>query len=174
MKKIEIKGKHQKDKITKANDPNNTNIVAVRDCMQILPNEVFSYEYQVKLINKLYMDIDDEYKKYCLREIDKKLASYKTQDINKGRYNEDNITSEETIEKLVCCKLKCKYCKRKMYIFYNKVRDQDQWTLDRIDNDLAHTNINVVPCCLQCNLQRRRQNDGKFLFTKQLKIVKEK
>lgn len=173
MKNIEIKGKHQKDKITKANDPNNKNIIAVRDCMQNLPTEVFIYDYQVKLINKLYFDLDDKYKKDCLREIDKKLTSYKTQDINKGRYNEANITQEETIEKLVSYKLKCKYCKCKMYIFYNKVRDQNQWTLDRIDNDLAHTNENVIPCCLLCNLQRRRQNDGKFLFTKQLKIVKE-
>ena len=108
-----------------------------------------------------------------MREIDKKLTSYKTQDINKNRYNEKNITLEETIEKLVSSKLICKYCRCKMYILYNKVRDLDQWTLDRIDNDLAHTNNNVVICCLRCNLQRRRQNDNKFLFTKQLKIVKE-
>jgi len=173
MKNIEIKGKHQKDKINKANDPNNTNIVAIRDCMQNFSEEVFLYDYQVKLINKIYFDIDDLYKKYCLREIDKKLTSYKSQDINKNRYNEENITLEETIEKLVSCKLICKYCRCKMYIFYNKVRDLDQWTLDRINNDLAHTNNNVVICCLRCNLQRRRQNDNKFLFTKQLKIVKE-
>ena len=175
MKKIEIIGKHQKDKIDKANNPNNNNIIAVRECMQNLPDEVFTYLYQVKLINKLYLDIesDIEYKKECLREIDKKIASYKTQDINKNKYDDNNITQEQTIEKLVCSKLKCYYCKCKMLIFYNKVRDMEQWTLDRINNNLPHSELNVIVCCLRCNLQRRCQNKDKFLFTKQLKIVKE-
>ena len=174
MKKIEIKGKHQKDKITKATDPNNLNIIATRDCMQNMPKEVFNYAYQINLINKLYLDttISYDYKKDCLREIDKKITGYKSQDINKERYQENNITQEETIEKIVCSKLKCNYCNCKMLIFYNKVRDKEQWTLDRINNDLAHTCKNVVVCCLRCNLQRRCQNNDKFLFTKQLKIVK--
>ena len=41
MKKIEIKGKHQTDRINKANDPNNKDIIAVRDCMKSLPNNIF-------------------------------------------------------------------------------------------------------------------------------------
>ena len=49
----------------------------------------------------------------------------------------------------------------------------EQWTLDRIDNDLSNTDENVIVACLKCNLQRRRQNKDKFLFTKQLKIVKQ-
>ena len=155
MKKIEITGKHQKDKIDKANNPNNSTIIAVRECMQNLPDEVFTYQYQVKLINRLYLDIESniEYKKECLREIDKKIASYKTQDINKNKYDDNNITQEQTIEKLVCSKLKCYYCKCKMLIFYNKVRDMEQWTLDRIDNNLPHSEQNVIICCLRCNLQ---------------------
>lgn len=174
MKKIEIKGKPQKDRIIKAIDPNNLDIIATRDCMQNMPKELFDYNYQIKLINKLYLDTDIscDYKKKCLREIDKKIASYKTQDINKKRYHENNITQDQTIEKLVCSKLKCNYCNCKMTIFYNKVRDEEQWTLDRINNDLAHTYENVVICCLKCNLQRRCQNKDKFLFTKQLKIIK--
>lgn len=174
MKKIEIKGKHQKDKINKANDPTNKNIIATRDCMEKLPVEIFNHNYQINLLNKLFLDIDYklEYKKILLREIDKKLNSYKTQDINKVRYNEKNITQEQVIEKLVSSKLKCYYCKCNMFIFYNKVRDLDQWTLDRIDNDLSHSNDNVIISCLRCNLQRRCQNKDKFLFTKQLKIVK--
>jgi len=177
MKSIEIKGKHQQDKINKANDPNNLDIIAKRDCMIDMPNLVFEYEYQVKMINKLYLDFDTntnnfEYKKECLREIDKKINSYKTQDINKNKYENDNIVLEEVIEKLVSSKLKCYYCKCKMLIFYQKVREISQWTLDRVDNDLSHKNDNVIIACLKCNLDRRRQNKDKFLFTKQLKINK--
>ena len=121
MKKIEIRGKHQKDKIAKANNPNNSTIIATRDCMQSLPLFLFEYAYQVKLINRLYLDLESniEYKKECLREIDKKINSYKIQDINKNKYDDDNITQEQTIEKLVCCKLKCHYCNSKMLIFYS-------------------------------------------------------
>ena len=173
MKNIVIKGKTQRDKINKANDPNNT-IIATRDCMDYISDELFKTNKQITLINKLYLNIDAdiEYKKECLREIDKKIASYKSQDINKNKYQNNNISQEQTIEKLVASKLKCYYCKCNMFIFYNKVRDLEQWTLDRIDNDLPHSNDNVVISCLRCNLQRRKQDKDKFLFTKQLKIVK--
>jgi len=174
MKSVEIKGKRQKDIINKANDPN---IIATRDCMQEMPQLVFEYKFQIQMINKLYLEsnekIEDfEYRKECLREIDKKIASYKTQDINKNKYADNNIRLCEVIEKIVASKLRCYYCKCTMQIFYQKVRDMDQWTLDRIDNDLPHTNDNVIIACLKCNLSRRRQNKDKFLFSKQLKIVK--
>ena len=173
MKSIEIKGKHQKDKINKANDPNNPDIVATRDCMLDMPLYVFEYNFQLQMINQLYLNlINIEYKKQCLREIDKKIASYKTQDMNKNKYEDNNISQEEVIEKLVASKLKCYYCKCKIQIFYLKVRDMEQWTLDRIDNDLPHETTNVIVACLKCNLHRRRQNKDKFLFTKQLKIIK--
>jgi hypothetical protein len=172
MKKIEIKGKHQLDKINKATDPNNTDIVAERDCMMSLPDYVFENRFQILMINKLYLDSDFGYKKELLREIDKKILSYKNQDINKKKYENNNISQAQTIEKIVVSKLKCYYCKSNMKLFYKKVRDMDQWTLDRIDNDLPHQNENVITCCLKCNLQRRKQNKDKFLFTKQLKINK--
>ena len=191
MKNIEIKGKHHKDKIAKANNPNDPTIIAVRDCMQNMPSYAFDNAFQVLLINKIYLNyefdslnyefdslnyefdsLNFEYKKECLREIDKKIASYKTQDVSKHKYDGLNITRVETIEKLVASKLRCHYCNCEMKIFYNKVRDLIQWTLDRIDNDLPHSCDNVVICCLKCNLQRRCQNKDKFLFSKQLKIVK--
>ena len=174
MKKIEITGKRQKDKIEKANDPNNKNIVAKRDCMKNIDESYFDYKMQKELINRLYLDDENmRYKNELLREIDKKITSYKTQDINKNKYDGNNINREETIEKLVASKLKCYYCKSNVLLFYNKVRDMEQWTLDRIDNNISHSENNVIIACLKCNLQRRCQNKDKFLFTKQLKIVKE-
>ena len=104
----------------------------------------------------------------------KKITSYKTQDISKKNYNESLLISlSEAIEKLVCSKLKCHYCKESVLLFYKNVRDSKQWTLDRIDNDLCHSNENTLISCLHCNLQRRTRDMEKFLFTKQLKIKKQ-
>ena len=172
MKQIEIKGKRQKDKIDKANEPTK-NIIAVRECMAELPDLLFTYTEQIKMINMLYLNNDFMHKKLLAREIDKKIASYKNQDINKNKYNSNNINCQECIEKIVASKLKCYYCKCNVLLFYNKVRDMEQWTLDRIDNSINHSNDNVIVACLKCNLQRRCQNKDKFLFTKQLKIIKE-
>ena len=52
------------------------------------------------------------------------------------------------------------------------MREPFQWTLDRIDNSLSHTNENTCVSCLKCNLQRRVMDADKFTFTKQLKISK--
>lgn len=146
-----------------------------RECMDKIPERLFEYFNQIKMVNKIYLDIDSniEYKKEFLREIDKKIASYRVQDINKKKYRENNINQKETIEKLVVSKLKCYYCKCKMKIFYQMARDLEQWTLDRIDNAKPHQNDNVIVCCLDCNLKRKTINKDKFLFTKQLKIVKQ-
>ena len=47
-----------------------------------------------------------------------------------------------------------------------------QWTLDRLDNRYQHSDKNCVISCLQCNLQRRCLDDKKFLFTKQMNLIK--
>ena len=79
---------------------------------------------------------------------------------------------EELKEKLVVSKLKCHYCFQQLLLIYNIVREGSQWTLDRIDNDLEHTAINTVIACLKCNIQRGRICKKKFLFTKQLRLIK--
>ena len=78
------------------------------------------------------------------------------------------ISLEDIIEKLVLSKLKCYYCKQKLYIFSNISRNKYQWTLDRINNFQEHSNTNTIISCLKCNLQRRKKNSEKFLFSKQL------
>jgi hypothetical protein len=107
-------------------------------------------------------------------EIEKKINSYKHQDILKKRYDENNIIDYHKTRQLILdCNLTCHYCKENVFILYEKVRDMNQWTLDRIDNDLGHIKNNVVISCLKCNLNRRRRSADKFLFTKQMVITRE-
>ena len=127
------------------------------------------YKYQINLINKLYLGEDFSEKKYLLSELKNKINSYKQQDIKKDLHDITNlITLDNAIEKLMSCKLKCYYCNNKLLLFVEKVRDENQWTLDRLNNFDEHTNNNTIIACLKCNLQRRRKNSDKFLFTKQL------
>ena len=67
----------------------------------------------------------------------------------------------------------CLYCKEKIKIFYENIREPLQWTLDRKNNNLDHSDENTIICCLKCNLQRRKKNMEAFKFTKQLKIIKD-
>lgn len=105
--------------------------------------------------------------------MEKKISSYKQQDIEKKLYCTDKfITINNIIDKLVDCEMKCYYCACEMYILYKIVRETKQWTVDRIDNDLGHNIDNYIVACLECNLKRRRRNCESFLFTKQLNVSK--
>ena len=111
--------------------------------------------------------------KYLKNELKGKLSSYKQQDKKNKIYDDNNfINYDDTVEKLVSTKLKCLYCKEKINIFYKKMKCPNQWTLDRINNDIGHSNENTVISCLKCNLQRRKKNMKVFLFSKQLTISK--
>lgn len=129
----------------------------------------YDFNLQQNFINKIFLGEDFNEKKLILSEIKNKLNSYKQQDIKKNLHEISNlITLDNIIEKLVCCKLKCYYCNNNMYILFEKIRESNQWTLDRLNNFDEHSNKNTIICCLKCNLQRRRKNSDKFLFTKKL------
>ena len=132
-----------------------------------------SQEKQHELLSGLLSNQETPLITSCKKMIDKKISSYKMQDLEKNRFSEKEfITYREVIEKLESCELKCHYCEEDIFILYNVVRDSKQWTLDRNNNDLGHNSVNVVISCLKCNLERRRTNQKAFLFTKNLKIVK--
>jgi hypothetical protein len=59
-----------------------------------------------------------------------------------------------------------------MKILYEHVREPKQWSLERIDNDYGHNKNNVEIACLSCNLRRKTMYHERFIFTKQLNIVK--
>jgi len=129
---------------------------------------------QLLYINNIFLQ-DKIYEPhyYVKKEINKKISGYLQQDKTKNIHeNTSGITFDEVIIKLIESKLKCTYCSKNIFIIYNKKLQQDQWTLDRINNYKGHNNENTIISCLHCNIQRRRTNNKKFLFSKQLIIHK--
>lgn len=132
-----------------------------------------THKEQVKVVNQMFVEEKSGLQNDFWREIKKKITSYKNQDVIKKKYDENLfIKKEEVLEKLVSSKLLCYYCQKPVYIIYKYVRQDDQWTLERLDNSKGHYNDNVVISCLKCNLKRRTSNHEYFKFTKQLKIIK--
>lgn len=127
----------------------------------------------ISIINQMYLNNCFEGKNQVKSELVKKLNSYKQQDCRKNKYDKTVfIDLDSLMEKLVISRLKCYYCKKQLRLLYENKRDMEQWTLDRLDNSCGHTKDNVIICCLKCNLERRCINDEKFLFTKQMKLIK--
>tara|TARA_B100000073_G_scaffold307694_1_gene278201 strand:- start:29 stop:505 length:477 start_codon:yes stop_codon:yes gene_type:complete len=126
---------------------------------------------QLKYVNMLFCDESFINDKKIKSEISQKINSYKNQDLKKKR-TQGLITYNELIEKLVISKLKCYYCKSNVAIIYENVRQSNQWTLERIDNTISHTNDNCVICCLECNLKRRCINSDRFKYSKEFINIK--
>jgi hypothetical protein len=107
------------------------------------------------------------------KEICNKISSYKHQDIIKKLFDKEKfISRSDVLEQMKECQMTCYYCKTQVCILYEKPRENNQWTVDRIDNNYGHNNNNYYISCLDCNLKRGIQNDQKFKFTKQLNIKK--
>ena len=138
-----------------------------------IPEYLFAHTQQVKSVNQLFLDTICENKNVYQREVKNKRFGYRNQDKAKHLLNSSEfITYDHILELLVISKLRCCYCKKAVFVLYKNVRDNMQWTLDRINNNLGHNIDNCVICCLRCNIQRRTMNDKKFKFSKQVRVVK--
>lgn len=139
-------------------------------------SEHYLYENQLNMMKKIFdngLNYTDNISKIALQQINKKIYGYRQQDILKKLLDEECfINLQSIVNKMIECALKCYYCKCEMNVLYDISREMRQWTVDRINNDLGHNLDNYYLACLECNLKRRRRSDEKFLFTKQLKIVK--
>ena len=142
---------------------------AITDLSTSIINIYDNYDKQLLCLQKLHNGTMFDEKKYFIQALKNKLDSYKQQD-KKKTYDtyDDFITLENIIDKLVASNMKCYYCNNKTLILFKNLRDDYQWTLDRLNNYDEHSNANTIICCLKCNLQRRRKNSEKFKFTKQL------
>jgi hypothetical protein len=164
-KSIKITGINNRYYIKKLTKENKVEIRVNSKKWQI-DRDILEWDNQLK-------NIDNEEYPLFQSEIKTKLNSYKSQDQKKNIYDTNLfITYEDLIEKIKESKLKCYYCCDSIFILYEIVRENKQWTLDRINNDEGHNKNNIVISCLQCNLKRRDTNSNKFLFTKQLILNK--
>lgn len=134
-----------------------------------------SIENQYDYIKQLHKKniIDEDICDIIQKQVKQKISGYRNQDTIKKLLDLDKlITKEETIQLLYESELVCYYCKERVLIMYDNVREPKQWSLDRIDNDIGHYSGNVVIACLSCNLHRKTMYHERFAFTKQLNIIK--
>jgi len=152
------------------------------------PKECYEHDYQLECCKQIHCTSNANLNscsntnsntnflsiiKTLTQEIHRKIYGYKQQDILKHKLDLDKfITFADIINKLCETQLHCYYCKHPLYVLYDIAREAKQWTVDRINNALGHNCDNYYICCLECNLKRRCTRDDKFLFTKQLKIIK--
>jgi hypothetical protein len=137
-----------------------------------------SPELQLECISQIIeKTIPDQNKGPCeliLQQIAQKIGGYKSQDLQKELYAEDDfVTIEKVLDLMKTSENRCFYCKKLVQILYENVREPMQWTLERIDNDYGHNSNNVEIACLNCNLHRRTMYHERYLFTKELTIVKQ-
>ena len=98
-------------------------------------------------------------------DINKKILSYKDQDIKANRSLDRYITCDEVRDLLVEYQYACHYC-------WNPVKFGSNpcgWSLDRINCAESHTKTNCLISCINCNRERSNQLYKKFYKMKAIK-----
>jgi hypothetical protein len=139
-------------------------------------------ENQRKYIENLYkiycLNLEDDPKEnskeqLILQQLNQKITGYKTQDIQKKIFDKELfVDTRTTVNLLNESELKCFYCRQNVKILYEYVREPLQWSLDRLNNQYGHNKNNIVIACLSCNLKRKTMYHERYVFTKQMYIVK--
>jgi hypothetical protein len=80
---------------------------------------------------------EDDFKFYAI----KKLSGYKTQDAKREYNPSDYIDVQYILDGLKSC---CKYCNIKL--------DDDNLTIDRVNDEYAHVKTNCCYACVDCNV----------------------
>jgi hypothetical protein len=180
IKKIDIIGTNNRYKIKNLINPPKTEKEVkkrVETEKWTFSEEHYTYDNQINMITKILnnnFNSSDEVSKIAIKQINKKIYGYKHQDILKKVLDENKFLTFESIIISMCnCQLKCRYCKKEMNVLYDISRELTQWSVDRVNNDKGHNIDNFHLACLDCNLKRRRRTDEKYLFTKQLNIIKQ-
>lgn len=138
---------------------------------QVLQPEYYTSQMQNDILTSQNTELPIY--KMMIQQIQQKINGYKAQDLDKSLFSApDFVDLDYTIDLIKKTGLKCYYCKNDIRILYEHVREPKQWSLERIDNDYGHNKNNVEIACLSCNLRRKTMYHERYIFTKQLNIVK--
>ena len=134
----------------------------------------FTHEEQLQILNDCYHNKKDKkINNIFQKELSKKISGYKNQDKLKSIFNSDKfIDKKNALQLLQDSKLICYYCNDNVNLLYETVRDNKQWSFDRLENEEGHNVNNLVVSCLSCNLKRKTLYHERFLFTKQIGKIK--
>jgi len=194
MKKIEIQGKRNQDKMKQMDDPNATIERKIQPKRaKVIPIEFYTSDQSLvlEILKGYVMDlssgtggmkyVDDVTKSppsnpvlsMILREIDGKRKAYIYQDKQHNIYDSRySVGTNRVVELLVHTKFVCHYCREICQVMYKESKCRRQWTLDRIDNNYGHNDMNVVIACLDCNLKRGTMDSERFRLGKQFTFRK--
>ena len=184
MKKIDILGKRNQDKMKQMADPAAVIEKKVPKNRGAIPDEYYTNQALGLAVLKAHTanmsigttPLPDETTAaltHILREIDLKRKAYIYQDKQHAIYDARfSITTDQIVELLVSSELLCYYCREICQVTYKEAMCRKQWTLDRIDNDYGHNHTNVVIACLDCNLKRGTMDSERFRQGKQFTFRK--
>jgi hypothetical protein len=187
MKKIEIQGKRNQDKMKQMDDPEAVIERKVPKNRMTLPDDFYNADQSLGLVilkehislgvspsANVMIDPDNaRLLSYIIREIDTKRKAYIYQDKHHEIYDPRySITTNRIVELLVAAELLCFYCREICQVTYKEAMCRRQWTLDRIDNNYGHNDANVVIACLDCNLKRGTMDAERFRQGKQFTFRK--
>jgi 5-methylcytosine-specific restriction endonuclease McrA len=189
MKKIDIQGKRNQDKMKQMDDPEAVIERKTTKNRMILPDQFYTSDQSLGLIllkeyvansslgvmpSNLMIDPDNaRLLSYIIREIDTKRKAYIYQDKHHKIYDPRfSITTDRIVELLVAAELLCFYCREICQVSYKEAMCRRQWTLDRTDNNYGHNDANVVIACLDCNLKRGTMDAERFRQGKQFTFRK--
>jgi hypothetical protein len=172
-----VKEKDEKNKVKNINTAKEKAKRVIVETWNFTKNDL-DFENIIQVLNMIQKKVveNPEYTnivKCIIQQLNQKINGYKSQDIAKNLLDLEKLVDlENVLQLLLQCNLECFYCKNKVKVLYEHVREPSQWTLDRIDNDYGHNKGNLEIACLSCNVRRRTMYADRYVFTKQLKLVK--
>jgi len=202
MKKIDILGKRNQDKMKQMADPDAVIEKKVPKNRAAIPDEYYAPDQALGLavLKASTMPAPDQalglavlkahtanmsigitplceptaaVLSHIIREIDLKRKAYIYQDKQHAIYDARfSITTDQIVELILSSELLCYYCREICQLSYKESMCRKQWTLDRIDNDYGHNSANVVIACLDCNLKRGTMDSERFRQGKQFTFRK--